>query len=192
MVVCVASTCGEAFIDGTNIVDNVTVSYRDIRIAVEADEKGASREWVLGVEGVADKTRGVDCSATLERGAGLDVGGQGKLVFVRVGVGGGVVRPGGPWLGFRFRAMWLIVSPLEDLPLSYGSGVQMKWAMSPVMRSCIEWGNRRRSRIEMNRANKRKSRVEMNRAMPPLRRSLSNCGCRRRTCQAGCGKGVFV
>ncbi len=64
--------------DGTNIVDDVTVCYRDIRISVKADNKGASQERVLGVEGVTDKTHGVDGGATLEGGAGLDVGRQGK------------------------------------------------------------------------------------------------------------------
>jgi hypothetical protein len=124
-------------VDGTNIVDDVAVCYRDIRIAVKTDNKGASRERVLGVEGVTDKTRGVDSGAPLEGGAGLDVGRQGKLVFVRVGFRGSVARSGGPWLGFRFRTMWLIASPLENLPLSYRSGVDVKWTVSPLRRSCL-------------------------------------------------------
>jgi hypothetical protein len=47
-----------------------------------------------------------------------------------------------------------------------------------VRRSCREWDNRQRSRNEMNRA------------LPPLRRSFSNCDCGRWTSRAGCGKSV--
>ncbi len=66
--------------DGPETVDDVAMSDRDIGIAVEANGKWPCKERVVSVEGVADETGGVHGSADLERGASLNIRGQGKLV----------------------------------------------------------------------------------------------------------------
>jgi hypothetical protein len=75
--------------NGAHVVDNVTASNGNIRIAVKSNEERASRERVAGVERVTDESSSVDGRATLERRAGLYVVIEGKVV---VGVFVGRVR----------------------------------------------------------------------------------------------------
>ena len=108
------------FEDRMHIINDLAAGHGNIRVAIEADEDGASGERVVGVARITDGRSGVDGGTALERRAGLDVVIQGGVVvLVRKRVRRGARRRTmrAPWLGFGFRfGTVLVMAPLWHLP----------------------------------------------------------------------------
>ena len=80
---------------------------------------------MASVERIADETGSINRGASSKRGTSLDIRRKRKFILVVIGFRGGITRPGGPWFWFGVWAMWLIDAPLESVPLSEGSGVDV-------------------------------------------------------------------
>jgi hypothetical protein len=112
-----------------DVVHDVTTSDGNVRITVKTDEERASREGVALVEGVSNKTRGVDGGAALKGRAGLDVVVERGVVVVVV-VGSARSPRLGFWFGFSFLCCPLMYCP--TLCNRWGRDVER--AISPLMR----------------------------------------------------------
>jgi hypothetical protein len=78
-------------VDGTDGVDDVTVCYGNIGVAVEGNKQGAGRERVARVEGIADMASSIDRCPNLKGCRRLHIMVEWKVlvgvVIIQVGVG---------------------------------------------------------------------------------------------------------